>query len=56
MEIDKELVAALEDLDLEPLAISDGQSIEDSLTAGYSMPEGAASVGPPPFCCCSCCC
>jgi len=55
MPIDELLANALDDLTLEPID-GDGNTTEDALTAGYSMPEASASVGPPPFCCCSCCC
>lgn len=55
MAIDELIADALEDLTLEPLE-TNGEALEDALTAGYSMPEVGASVGPPPVCCCSCCC
>ncbi len=55
MAVDRILADALADLSLEPLGI-DGLA-DDSLTAGYSMPEMGASIPPiPPLCCCSCCC
>jgi hypothetical protein len=55
MPIDQELANALEDLSLEPLE-TNGEMLEDALTAGYGMPELSASFGPVPLCCCSCCC
>jgi hypothetical protein len=55
MPVDKAFADALEDLTLEPLGV-DGDSWEDSLTAGYSMPEVGASFVLPPLLCCSCYC
>jgi len=55
MPIDSLVAEALDDLTLDPLLL-EGQELEDSLTAGYSTPETAASFSSPPFCCCSCCC
>jgi hypothetical protein len=55
MPVDKAFANALEDLTLEPLGI-EGETLEDSLTAGYSMPEVGASDILPPLLCCSCYC
>jgi hypothetical protein len=55
MPIDRVVAEALDDLTLDPL-MCEGQELEDSLTAGYSTPETAASFSVTPFCCCSCCC
>jgi hypothetical protein len=55
MPIDRVVAEALEDLTLEPLLV-EGQDAEDSLTAGYSMPEVGASAILACLCCCSCCC
>jgi hypothetical protein len=54
MAINELLAEALEDLSLDSLSV-EGQELEDSLTAGYSIPETAASLSFAP-CCCSCCC
>ena len=53
--IDKALAEALSDLSLDPLS-SQGD-LDDSLIAGYSLPEMGASNYPPAPCwvCCCCC-
>jgi hypothetical protein len=54
MSINNALATALEDLTLDPV-VSSGDSYEDSLVAGYSLPESGASD----LCCSSlwtCCC
>jgi hypothetical protein len=55
MPIEQALADALEDLSLEPVE-ADNEIAEDSLGAGYSLPEVGASCGccSPAACCCSC--
>jgi hypothetical protein len=56
MSVDNALASALEDLTLAPLD-SHGEALEDSLIAGYSLPENGASGTASPYCwvCCCCC-
>jgi hypothetical protein len=55
MLIDKALAEALADLSLDPLS-SQGEALDDSLIAGYSLTEtGASNTTMACWQCCCCC-